>query len=128
MKRRQFLSVTGATTALAGCAQSIGIQANASAAELVRSRLIWLDTHIRTSVKNMRPDECPDQIARFHRQMPGVLQQHCGPTRVASVFDATLALMQDDSTGWHTMTGDGVHWTRPIPLLSARALLLTMLN
>ncbi len=44
MKRRQFLSVTGATTALAGCAQSIGIQANASAAEAKRPVRMYVGT------------------------------------------------------------------------------------
>ena len=44
MKRRQFLSVTGATTALAGWAQAIGIQANASAAEAKRPVRMYVGT------------------------------------------------------------------------------------
>ena len=44
MKRRQFLSVTGATTALAGWSQSIGLQANATAAEAKRPVRMYVGT------------------------------------------------------------------------------------
>ena len=74
---------------------------------------------------NMRADECPDRIARFHLRMPRAMEKYCGAhsPRIASVFNATLALMLDEATGWRNMTGDGVHWNRAIHTLAARAIL-----
>ena len=91
---------------------------------LASRKLLFLGTHTRAKASNMRADECPDRIASFHVRMPEQLHRFCGSPFVATIWNATFALLQQEvQTEWHSLTADGVHWGRPLSVLAAHALL-----
>ena len=93
----------------------------------VQAKLIWLDTLVRTTAP-LAPQECPEAIARFHEEMPLVLERACGaPPRVASIWDALIALTLTQGSGWADMRFDGVHWDMAANLLLAEEILDQML-
>ena len=86
---------------------------------LVSKRLVWLDTLHRTAPP-FSPDECPSRLQDFHLEMPRALKRVCDATRVASVWEATVALAATPGSSWEEMTHDGVHWGMAVNLLLAR--------
>eukprot|EP00966_Prymnesium_polylepis_P256856 5933158-Prymnesium_polylepis.1 len=87
----------------------------------VQSKLIWLDTLVRTMAP-LSHSECPAALEAFHRDMPLALGRACGATlRVASVWDALTALIATEGSGWEHMTFDGVHWDMAANVLLAGA-------
>ena len=91
-------------------------------AALVERKLIWIDTHARTAPLTS-PRECPEAVAEFRRGMLNALQTRCGVTRVASIWNATNSLVQTAGSAWENLTYDGVHWSMPVSLLYADAIM-----
>jgi len=96
--------------------------------EQVVSKLIWLDTMVRTAPP-VTADECPQALARFHEEVPRALERSCGRApRVASVWGALLDAIGTQGSGWNNMTSDGVHWGLAPNILLAEAITEQMLQ
>lgn len=115
-------------------------------ASLASDRIILLNNHPRFSWQLMKTEgECPDAVAKYHSELPLVWRRECNVTRVASSWDAVLALVQTSGTDWwltappgsavgaindtslasswwRKMTVDGVHWGTAINLMKADAI------
>jgi hypothetical protein len=116
-------------------------------ASLASSRVILLNNHPRFVWQLMKTQgECPDAVAKYHVQLPQVWRRQCNVKRVASAWDAVLALVADPGTNWsqtsppgaalgvsadtslagswwRKQTVDGVHWGTAINLHKAYAIL-----
>ena len=91
-------------------------------AALIQRKLIWIDTVART-LPPTSPRECPETIAAFRRGMADALRRTCGVTRVASIWNATNSLVRTPGSAWQNLTYDGVHWSMPVSLLYADAIM-----
>ena len=102
---------------------------------VVASKLIWLDVVPRATRSSkehtsngVSPDECVDRVARFHLDMPALLRETCGVTRIASVWNATLAMLMEPRLDLSAGTRDGVHWLPHFNILQAWDILRAVLD
>lgn len=110
-------------------------------------KIVLLNTHPRFSWKSMRTaGECPDRVARYHRELPRLWRELCDVPRVASVWNAVVSLVETPGTNWsrialpgaanggtadfslahswwRKMSVDGVHWGTAVNLLKAWAII-----
>ena len=93
----------------------------------LRQRMILLDLHPRMGWTLSRSrGECPDNVAKYRRELPAVWQAACGVTHVASAWDETVGLIATDGTGWNAYEGHASSSTGGTTLRSARNESLTL--
>ena len=90
---------------------------------LVRQKLVWFYVPVRVRAPfEGSTVECPDNLARYQVNIEDALRRVCDVSRFVNLWDPSLALVQDTTTGWKNMTWDGVHYTRALNLVGATQL------
>jgi len=90
------------------------------------SKVVWLSTHAR--LRSVRNDEARVVLRAYHDAMPSVLRKECGVTKTASVFNATVALVDLHAHDAANLTWDGTHWSGVVNAYKAYAVFNAMLG